>query len=269
MRRKKKKRMPWLLLILIPAILAIGVQWLTLRGVRVVGNRTLSSEEIIRQSGVKPGDNLLALSDEKIRRKLSDNYYIQYLGKSFDYNGVLTLHIKERVGMGSVRLLGIRYALDEDGVVLRILESGEEESGPEILGLTLRNGVWPSVGQPLPVQDAGQLERMQRVLRALYEVNLLARVDRVNLEIYDNLIVTTREDTGIILGDDAQLTLKLAIAREVLSIRREDAESLKGAWIDVSSGVEAHFIPKTLPTPTPMPTPTPTLGPSLSPTALS
>ena len=64
----------------------------------------------------------------------------------------------------------------------------------------------------------------------------------------------------------AEERAKLRIVREVLPLREAD-ENLVGSKIDVSSGVEAHFIPAVLPTVTPVPTATPTIDPSRSPGA--
>ena len=264
--KRKRGRHGFLVVLLVPVCIALVYLVMTIKEIRVVGNRTINAEKIIESSGVKPGDVFLFLNREKIRRNIEDNYYLQFRGFSYDYTRTLTLNVAERVGLGTVRLMGILYVLDEDGVVLEYTSKADENAvGPEIIGLTMKSGVYPAVGEVLPVQDKRQLDRLKHVLRALDDVNLLARVDRINIESYDNIIVTTREDTGIILGEDKDLTLKLAIAREVLSIRREDTEGLKGAWIDVSSGREAHFIPKVLPTVTPNPTSTPSPVPEETP----
>ena len=61
-----------------------------------------------------------------------------------------------------------------------------------------------------------------------------------------------------------KLETKLLIAREVLVVR-EPLGTVKGAKIDVSSAMEAHYIPNTLPTITPVPTATPTIAPSATP----
>ena len=268
-RRKKRKGRIWLpaALIVTAAAAALIVRFgIVVRSVQVVGNRLISKETIVEMSGVKPGDAYLLLSPATLRARLQSNRYIEYLGRDFDYKGTLTLRIRERTGMGSVNVLGLYYVLDESGIILECSgsERPQEFGGPAIKGLRVNESYRMTVGEPIPVRDSDQLEQMRSVLGALYEVNMLGRITELNVEEPDNLYAMTKEGARIILGDDSNLEIKLLIAREVLSIRKEMG-GLVGSRIDVSSGRDAHFIPDVLPTVTPSPTATPTLEPSATP----
>ena len=92
------------------------------RSVLVVGNRNISKEDIIALSGVREGDNLFSLSDAELKKRLEQNWYIEYIGHEFDYRGTLTLHINERMGMGVVNAFDkapplAQFALGYDPVV--------------------------------------------------------------------------------------------------------------------------------------------------------
>ena len=93
---------------------------------------------------------------------------------------------------------------------------------------------------------------------------MLGRVSLLDVKNLDNMYLMTTDGARIVLGDDAKLETKLLIAREVLVVR-EPLGTVKGAKIDVSSAMEAHYIPNTLPTITPVPTATPTIAPSATP----
>ncbi|MDO5378561.1 MAG: FtsQ-type POTRA domain-containing protein [Clostridia bacterium] len=239
---------------------------LVVRSVIVVGNRNLSREEIITQSGVKPGDHLFGPEVSGLKKALEANRYIEYLGYEFDYKGTLTIRISERLGMATVYVLGIYYVTDENGVVLECAGSQYPTgvAGPKVTGIGLDDNSWITVGEKLPVRDETRLEKMCVVLRALEETNMLAMTSQLDVEQDDNLYVMTSEGTKIELGDVTRLETKLLIAREVLSVREADKE-MRGAKIDVSNGRNAHFIPASLPTPTPVPTATPIMTPSATP----
>ena len=245
------------------ALLRYGI---VVRSIQVVGNRNIPKEEIIELSGVHPGDSYPLLSTAQLRRRLETNRYIEYLGREYNYKGTLTLKIHERTGMGTVNVLGLYYVLDDTGMILECtgLERAEGISGPAINGLRINEGFRMAIGETLPVRDSYQLEQMKSVLKALYEANMLARVTELNVQQSDNIYLMTREGARIILGDDSNLMIKLLIAREVLSIRKEQG-GLYGSRIDVSSGSDAHFIPDVLPTMTPTPTATPTVAPEETP----
>ena len=69
------------------------------RDIMVVGNRSLLQEEVITQSGVEIGDNVLGITGDMLKARLEQNRYIEYLSHGFDYRGTLTIRINERLGM--------------------------------------------------------------------------------------------------------------------------------------------------------------------------
>lgn len=239
---------------------------LIVRDIMVVGNRNLLSEEIITQSGVQIGDHLLGRAVTHMKENLEKNRYIQFEGYDFDYKGRLTIRINERLGEGVVRVLGIYYVIDGQGVVLECTggDYPTNVAGPKITGFDIEENVWIIAGEKLPVSDTNQLEEMSLVLQALEETNMLARVSQLDVTSFDDLFVMTSESVKIELGDSTSLKSKLLIAREIIT-QREAEDDLCGARIDVSSGKKAHYIPPKLPTPTPVPTATPTIGPTATP----
>ena len=239
-----------------------------IRDIMVVGNRRLLKEEVVTQSGVKTGDNLLSINAQMLRENLEKNRYIEYKSHSFDYKGRLTLTINERLGRAVVNVLGLYYVLDASGMVLECAGSAYPAgvSGPYVVGLSIASNAQVIVGETLPVRDHGQLEAMERVLSELDTVGMLSTASELSVKNLDNLYYTTSAGVKVELGDLSSLHTKLLIAREVIALREGD-DGVTGAKIDVSSGTSAHYIPAVLPTVTPVPTVTPTVNPSRSPGA--
>ena len=270
-KRKKAASQVMAMAVLVVAVLAVlfvlaSSQVFKVRNILVVGNRNLLKDEVITQSGVQLGDNLLSLSDTELKKRLEKNRYIEYIGHEFDYRGTLTLRINERLGMGVVNALGLYYVLDAEGMVLECAGSvfPDTVAGPKISGFSMDDNTRVVIGDKLPVRDNGQLESMRRVLTMLDSVGMLGRISQLDVKNLDNLYLMTTDGAQIVLGDDGSLQTKLLIAREVLAVR-EPLGTVRGAKIDVSSGREAHYIPDTLPTITPVPTATPTAAPSETP----
>ena len=270
-KRKKAASQVMAMAVLVVAVLAVlfvlaSSQVFKVRNILVVGNRNLLKDEVITQSGVQLGDNLLSLSDTELKKRLEKNRYIEYIGHEFDYRGTLTLRINERLGMGVVNALGLYYVLDAEGMVLECAGSvfPDTVAGPKISGFSMDDNTRVVIGDKLPVRDNGQLESMRRVLTMLDSVGMLGRISQLDVKNLDNLYLMTTDGAKIVLGDDGSLQTKLLIAREVLAVR-EPLGTVRGAKIDVSSGREAHYIPDTRPTITPVPTATPTAAPSGTP----
>lgn len=239
-----------------------------IRDIMVVGNRSLLAEEVITQSGVSIGDNLLSISTQQLRENLERNRYIEYRSHSFDYKGRLTITINERLGRAVVNVLGLYYVLDESGMVLECAGSAYPAgvAGPYVVGLSIPSNAQVIVGETLPVRDRSQLDAMEQVIAGLDSVGMLATASELSVKNLDNLYYTTSAGVKVELGNLSSLHTKLLIAREVLALREAD-EGVTGAKIDVSSGTSAHYIPAVLPTVTPVPTATPTVNPSRSPGA--
>lgn len=269
-RKKHARQTIGVTIVVIAALAALFVltvsQVFVVRDVMVVGNRNLLREEVVTQSGVEIGDNMLSVTSGMLRERLEQNRYIEYLSHGFDYRGRLTLRINERLGMAVVYELGYYYVLDEAGMVLECVGSGYPDgvAGPKVNGFTLEQNSRITVGEILPVAGTNQLEAMRLAIEALNETNMLARTALLDVTSTYNMYAMTAEGAMIVLGEPKQLKTKLLIAKEVLSLR-EAAGDLKGARIDVSSGKNAHYIPAVLPTVTPVPTATPTIAPQATP----
>ena len=263
MRRKKEKRGCFfgflLLLILFGAFIFVFLRVQTVREIRVVGNRTIPTEEIVELSGIRIGSRGLFLSAGEVRKRVESYDALEFTGLEFDYKGRVTIHVRERTGIAAVKLNGFCFILDREGIVIGRHTDPKTSftGGPMIVGLRAMTGATVRTGAAFPVQDDRQLEILKKLISALQETNMLSRAASISLEKEDNIIVTTRERASIRLGDDLNLVVKLLIAREVLNLRKDDPAGLEGVWIDVSSGRDAHFIPNTLPTITPTPTGTP------------
>lgn len=241
-------------------------QVFVIRDVMVVGNRHLLREEVVTQSGIEIGENVLSVTSQQLRERLEKNRYIEYLGHEFDYRGTLTLRISERLGMAVMYDLGYYYVLDGSGMVLEVAGSAYPTgvAGPKVSGFVIEPNSRITVGEKLPVHDRGQLEAMEYVLAELDSTNLLSRTSELNIKNTENMYLLTSDGAKIVLGDTASMRTKLLIAREVLSLREEE-DDLMGAKIDVSNGYNAHYIPAVLPTVTPVPTATPTIAPDITP----
>ena len=263
MSRGKKRRGCFLRFVLLFAVLAavlIAVlQIQTVREIRVVGNRTIPADEIAELSGIQIGSKRLFLSAANVRKRVESNYCLEFSGLEFDYRGTVTIRVRERTGIAAVWLNGFCFILDREGVVIGLHTDPNSvfSGGPVVTGLRVMTGASPRVGAVFPAQDDGQLMTLRRVLSALQETNMLSRAASLSLLSADDIVVATRDRASIRLGDDLNLVMKLLIAREVLNLRKDDPGGLEGVWIDVSSGKDAHYIPKILPTVTPAPTFTP------------
>ena len=219
-RKKAAKQTMAMSILVVGALAALIVlacsRVFVVRDVMVVGNRNLLREEVVTQSGVNIGDNVLGISDQTLKQALEQNRYIEYLGHGFDYRGTLTLRIQERLGMAVVYDLGYYYVLDASGVVLECAGSAYPTgvAGPKVTGLDLSPNSRVTVGEKLPVNDKGQLEAMETVLTELESTNLLGRTSELSVKNTDNIYILTAE------ARRSSWAIRLASGRSCLSAKR-------------------------------------------------
>ena len=177
-KRKKAASRVMVMAVLVITVLAVlfvlaSSQVFKVRNVLVVGNRNLLKEEVVAQSGIQIGDNLLSLSDAELKKKLEKNRYIEYIGREFDYRGTLTLRINERLGMGVVNAYGRYYVLDASGVVLECTGSQfpDTVAGPTISGLLMdNNNLMTPDGVRIVLGDASSLRTKLLIAREVLSV---------------------------------------------------------------------------------------------------
>ena len=108
-----------IVLALIVLLIILNSYALVIKNITVVGNRSISAEEVIALSGILVGDRYGEKNDAQIKESLERNRYIAYERCTFDYNSRrLTIQINERIGWGVVGAYGHYYVVDDTGVVL-------------------------------------------------------------------------------------------------------------------------------------------------------
>ena len=178
------------------------------------GGGRFTAQQIADIAGLRMGQPIFSLNEEKIKKNVESNRYLRFEGMDILYPDSLVLRVEERQACATVTYLGVMFVLDDEG---RVLEQYGSESKtvdvPVVTGLKVKS---LTIGDTLQTEMSGQMEEVRTVLAALSESEMADRAVELNVSDSDNLYLMTLEGLKIELGDASKMDLKLSIAQEVL-----------------------------------------------------
>ena len=100
----------------------------------VEGNQILSEDEVIKDTLIKPGDNILSVNLSMVRKQLMANSWIAEAEVARKIPSGIILRIKEHKPIAVIDL-GKKFLLNEDGEIFKEKTATDTESLPLVKGL--------------------------------------------------------------------------------------------------------------------------------------
>lgn len=206
-RKRRKKRIITSFIAIILLLIVVGITlsltvFFKIEKISVAGSKIYSSEEIIKMSPVKVGDNMFAFSSEKlivnVRNKLP---YISNIEIKRSFEGHLKLNIRD----AKEKLCFVNdkdfYILDEHGFVLNIYDEAPKK-------LILINGMEAelSVGNYIVYKN----EKKQEILESLLSLAEKSKINKIDISDEYSINVTVDNRFEVSLGTSNNLTEKIA-----------------------------------------------------------
>ena len=229
-----------LTLVLLCAVLVIlreGV--FKIRHIAVVGNDTISFQEVVSAAGLDGNASFFSLNEEKIRAGIDQNRYLVFEKMEKEFPSGVTIYVRERKPCANVQVMGITYLLDAEGMVLERLGSGALEDS--LLTVTGFQAKEVSVGRRIVPGTAAQLSAYQALIDELYQQNFQNQVAELNLSDPDSLYLVTMDGYTVHLGDTQELRAKIGTVRGVVAKLRDMQRY--GGVIEASVPAVATYTP--------------------------
>jgi len=146
----------------------------------VEGNRVLSEENIIKEAGINPGDNILSVNISMVRKKIMANPWVAEAEVGRKIPSGIVIKIEEHKCI-AVLDLGKEFLLNENGEIFKEKAAADPEGVPVIQGLTfsdinLKNGARKTAAFNA-VMNVLKLGRKPESILPNNEIKLI-RVDR-------------------------------------------------------------------------------------------
>lgn len=174
-------------LAVIAAVVAACVIFFRINSVTVQGNSRYTAEEVVEASGVKTGDNLMALSKSQIASAIRLRLpYVESVSMRRRLPDGLEITVRERVAAASVESGSGPWLISSQG---KVLEPAADHKVVTVLGLKAQS---PYAGSDLQVkeEDANTLDHVLALLTALEEKEMLGGCESLDCTPADCMILT-------------------------------------------------------------------------------
>ena len=232
-------RLVFLLVCAVAALVILQGTVFRLKYVSVEGNQSKTPQQITETAGLVRGLNIFAINAEEIKRNLSRDHTIEFLGIQKEYPSTLYLFVAERKPIAFLKANGNLYTLDEQGVVMSESNALElSEKFPEVIGFVDVN---PYVGQMLKVKDMRKLEAYREIMMELRLQMYSSQIDKINLSDSTNLYLITVDGIAIRMGTNEYAEAKIGAARSIIPFLQRLGKT-SGA-LDVTIPEDAKYTP--------------------------
>lgn len=199
---------------------------LPLEAIEVSRLRHLSREEVVAQSGVRPGDSMLGLRLRRIGEQLAKNPWIEKVKVRRYFPHTLAIEVVEREPVAVVNM-GFFYYLDAKGEVFKPLTHGDSLNYPVITGVTEEDLARDPAGTKRALKGAVELMGLLGKERSFS----LADVSEIHIDKgFGFTLFTAAGGVPVRLGNDG-LAEKLARFAKVYGELREQMTTVE--YIDL------------------------------------
>lgn len=243
--RRKKRRarggayiLLTVVLTLAAVIVGIGL-FFRVGYIEVSGNELYKSDEIINDSGVKTGDNLLTLDNKAISQKLKSKMpYIENVDTVKTYPATVTIKVEENAPIAYTKIGGQTWMLNTD---CRLFEAEKAADVNGLIKLTGADISDPVTGETAVSADGkNQMKFVRELLTAIRENNVEKRITAIDVTNIGSITFDLDGRFDVNLGSDGEISSKIAML--LGAINKIDSNS-KGR-LEFTTDIELHFMPE-------------------------
>ena len=230
-KRKRNKLIARTIICLIFAVIAISVTLLVffhVNKITVSGDPVYSDSDIISESGIKLGDNLVFVSAKKVNNQLTVNLpYVNSVKIKRHLPSTVEIIVKETKAVFAIASdKGTYTLLDRNG---KVLEEGLEFTAENIMTVDLGKIKSIEVGHIIETERDDTVERLSSIYNALKETELNG-ISFVDLsDAYNTSLVYDGRIT-LLLGEtnSSNLVDKLALGKSAIDTQNDESTQYKG-----------------------------------------
>ncbi len=189
-RRKKRYLLKFILLVIICVgiYFALHIDFFSVDGIAVIGNKEISDDEIIKQSELETGTNIFDVHPWLVERKIKKNLYVESVDVSRKLPDKIEIHVVERGGKAQF-VMGKKYVItDNSGMVIEV--AGEMKKIPIVENVTVEEA---ETGEDIAVKEKEVLRKALKLIKATEDNDLYFKKVKINgnsveAYIYDSLV---------------------------------------------------------------------------------
>lgn len=236
----KRRRRGIRIAVIAVAVLALAAVILlrhvfVVRSVQVIGDVSVSDEEVVRTARINFGSSILLVDADAVRRSIDATGTICLDELRIRYPNTVELTVRERRRSAMILNMGKIRILDEAGYVV---ESMEEVPDTDLIYVSGMRTVECATGAQMRAAD-GQVEAYCEVMGAIEAQSARMYVSELDLSDPKALRIITRTGIVVELGDATSMQDKIAWMKGAVADLERRGEG--GGTLDVRSGSKADY----------------------------
>lgn len=195
-RRKKRYLLRFILFVLacVGVYFALHIDYFTVDGITVAGNKEITDAEIVALSEIKTGDNIFDVHPWFAQRRIKKNLYVESVNVNRKLPNKIEILVTERSGKAQFAMSGKFVITDNGGKVLELAK--EERKATLVDGVKVTKA---EPGKDIKVKDTGIYEKAMALIAATEENDLYFKRIKItgnDMEgyVYDGLVCKGKYD---------------------------------------------------------------------------
>ena len=238
-RQKKKKRRRMISRIGIAVLVLLAIVFaptifFQVSKINVTGDTRYTSEQLIKSTGVKQGDNMFFLDTEQIAADLKDEY--PYLD-TVKLRSTLQIEVSDRTAVLSIEQNGKYLILDMSGKVLEKTKSAAKGTA-KVTGVPMKG---LHVGDTVDEDKYGKAASVMKLLELTDQYGMKKHIKTIDVEKAYDVRVTYDKRYTILLGalEESNLEHKIQFLKAIL----KETSLPESGVIDLTDEKEARYRP--------------------------
>lgn len=242
-RQKKKKRRRMISRIGIAVLVLLAIVFaptifFQVSKINVTGDTRYTSEQLIKSTGVKQGDNMFFLDTKQIAADLKDEYpYLDTVKLRRKLPSTLQIEVSDRTAALSIEQNGKYLILDMSGKVLEKTKSAAKGTA-KVTGVPMKG---LHVGDTVDEDKYGKAASVMKLLELTEQYGMKKHIKTIDVEKAYDVRVTYDKRYTILLGalEESNLEHKIQFLKAIL----KEPSLPESGVIDLTDEKEARYRP--------------------------
>ena len=178
-----------------------------LKMIVVLGDNTLTQEELIKLGKIQTNRSIYLISTSAIESRLTENPYVKNANITRKFPNKLIADLNMREEVATVNFEEGFVIIDHTGYILKIEQDVSKIVKPLIKGVSSNKGL--KVGQVLPSSEENDFRMILELISNIQNAGLIQNISEMNLQDPKNIYMITTQGLKVLLGDGEDLTYKL------------------------------------------------------------
>ena len=216
--KSKKRKFPKILLAFIfifVIVLILASNLFNIKEIKVTGNVTLLSEEIISLSKIRKHTNIFKINTSQVVKNIKQHAYIEKVSINKKFPNEIQIEVEERIPKYMLQFADSFAYINNQGYILEI--ANEKLSIPILTGITTE---FNSIEKPGNRLNKTDLKKMNTVIKIVESANsnqighLISKIDISDDKNYTLILET--EGKKVYLGDCSELNTRILYLKSIL-----------------------------------------------------